>query len=96
MSSKDFFGGVIVGASIGIATGILLAPAKGNDTLRKISDVLKDRFTQFKGEAEDVAHQVERKGKRMLNEGNDVAQDLMEDGEDKINELKNKYNTSNS
>ena len=96
MKSRDFFGGLLVGASIGVAAGIILAPEKGNDTLKKLTDVLKDKFNQHKGQAQDVVDNVTSKGKNMIQDGQEMAEDHMQDGEQKINELKNKFNNAQS
>ncbi len=96
MKSRDFFGGLLVGVSIGVATGIILAPEKGNDTLKKLTDVLKDKFNQYKGQAQDVLSDAKSKGKEMLQDGQDMAEEHMQDGEQKINELKNKFNNAHS
>ena len=96
MNSKDFFGGLAVGAGIGLAAGIILAPEKGNETLKKLTDVLKDRFKEYKGQVEDASGKIKRKGENMLNEGQEFAEDHMQDGEQNLNELKNKFNNSHS
>lgn len=82
MNSKEMIGGLLAGAAIGIAVGILLAPASGKTTIEKLMkgsrkltddlqgnaaesiDALKDRYNS------GVEH-VSKKGKEMINQGND-------------------------
>ena len=96
MNSKDFFGALIIGTSIGVVAGILLAPAKGNDTLKKVSNVLKDKFNQYKGEAENVTNNLESEGKNLINKGTNFAKNYLQDGEEKLDGLKFKFNTVNN
>ena len=96
MNSKDFFGALIIGTSIGVVAGILLAPAKGNDTLKKVSNVLKDKFNQYKGEAENAANKLEADGKNIIDKGTSYAKNYLQDGEEKLDGLKSKFNTVNN
>ena len=51
-----------MGAAIGIIAGILLAPEKGSDVIKKLSDAAKDKFNQLKGDGEDLASEIKSKG----------------------------------
>ena len=48
--SASFLGGVVIGAVVGAVTGILFAPATGEDTRKKIGDTARD----LKGRGEDL------------------------------------------
>ena len=96
MNSKDFFGALFLGASIGVVAGILLAPAKGSDTLKKLSGSLKDKFNQFKTDTEDLADNVESASKKLVNKSTNFAKDYLHDGEEKLDGLKTESNTINS
>ena len=96
MNSKDFFGALFLGASIGVVAGILLAPAKGSDTLKKLSGSLKDKFNQSKPDAEDLADNVESASKKLINKSTNFAIDYLHDGEEKLNGLKTESNTTHS
>ena len=96
MNSKDFFGALFLGASIGVVAGILLAPAKGSDTLKKLTGSLKDKFNQFKADAEDLADNVESASKKLVNKSTNFEKDYLHDSEEKLNGLKTEFNTTNS
>jgi gas vesicle protein len=94
MNSKDFIGGILLGAAIGVTAGILLAPEKGSDTIKKLSDAVKDKLKQLQGDAEDLADDVKNKGKDLVDKGTDKANQFLQDGKQKVDELKNKTNTA--
>lgn len=96
MKSTDFFSALLLGTGIGVAVGILLAPAKGDDTLKKVSDVIKDKFSQYKGEAENATKKLGNEGKNLINKGTNQAKNYLQDGEEKLDDLKAKFNTSHN
>lgn len=56
----------VSGAAAGIITGILIAPAKGSTTRRKIArksqyvtDQVKDKFEDFKDSVEEILEEIE-------------------------------------
>ena len=67
----------LTGLTLGVLAGILLAPDKGSETRRKLSekgndlkdkfndfiDSVHDKFSQAKDEAEDMAEDVKKKAK---------------------------------
>lgn len=61
MNAKDFTGGLLIGAVAGMVAGILLAPDKGSETIKKISNAAKDKFNQLKGDAEALADDAKNK-----------------------------------
>ena len=95
MNSKDFFGAFFLGTGIGLAVGILLAPAKGSDTVNKLSSNFKDKFDKFKDDAEDVVDNVESEGKNLINKGSNLAKDYLRDGQEKLDGLKPEFNKAN-
>ena len=62
---------ILVGLLAGIAIGVLLAPDKGSETLRKIRSRINDYTDQFEDEADELADQAKsaiNKGKKKVNE----------------------------
>lgn len=62
---------ILVGLLAGIAIGVLLAPDKGSETLRKIRSRINDYTDQAEDEADDLADKAKsaiNKGKRKVNE----------------------------
>lgn len=96
MNSKDFISGLLLGTGIGVVAGILLAPEKGSDTLKKISEVVKDKFNQVKGDAEHLANAAKNKGGNLIEAANNSAKDLLYDGKEKVDKIKDKANTFTS
>ncbi|MBU0976284.1 MAG: YtxH domain-containing protein [Patescibacteria group bacterium] len=63
MSTKEkgtlpFLSGVILGAAIGGAIGILFAPAEGKETRRKIGQKGKKAFNEMKGSALEAGRKI--------------------------------------
>ena len=57
-----FLGGVTLGAT----AGILFAPEKGEDTRRKIAEVLRKKGIRLnRAEMEDLVDQIDRKSTRL-------------------------------
>jgi gas vesicle protein len=88
MNSKDFFSALFIGAGLGLVAGILLAPASGSETIKKLSNGAKDRYNRLKGSAEDLADNLESEGKNLLDKGSSFAKKYMKDGEEKLDGLK--------
>ena len=72
---------------IGVAIGILIAPGKGSETLRKLTgklsdfgedakDYLSDAVDNIKGKAEDIADNVKSKAKMAAHKVRSKADDL--------------------
>jgi gas vesicle protein len=67
MNSKEFTNGLLLGAVIGAAAGLLLAPAKGSDTLQKISSTVKDKLQSLKRQGKDLADEASQRADEMFN-----------------------------
>jgi len=88
MNSKDFFSALFIGAGIGLVAGILMAPASGSETIKRLSNGAKDRYNRLKGSAEDLADNLESEGKNLLEKGSNFAKNYMKDGEEKLDGMK--------
>lgn len=64
MSGKKMFGALLAAAAIGITVGVLVAPAKGKDTRKK----LRDKAEGFKDKAGDVSDRLKRKFTDLVDE----------------------------
>ncbi len=82
MNSKDLIGGLLAGAAVGVAIGLLLAPASGKETRAKLMkssnnlvDGLKgtmgDSLESLKSQFGDAVDGVARKGKETANSARD-------------------------
>jgi gas vesicle protein len=78
MNAKNLIGGLLAGAAIGVAIGILLAPSSGKQTRedlatgsRKLTDSLKstveDSMESLKGKFNSNVDEVSRKGREIAN-----------------------------
>lgn len=82
MNAKNLIGGLLAGAAIGVAIGILLAPASGKDTRKSLatgSRKLADSFTgsvedsleSLKGKFNMGVDEVTKRGKELINSTNE-------------------------
>lgn len=80
MNSKNFTSGLLLGATIVLMVGALLASEKGSDTIKKLADAAKGKFNQLKGDANDIADDAKTKAKDLANKGGNRAKEMLEDG----------------
>ncbi len=67
MKAIHVIAAVIGGAVAGAAVGLLLAPAKGQDTRKRICDILKEKgITLKKGKLEELAEEIEEEVEKRL------------------------------
>ena len=91
MNSKDFFSALFIGAGLGVVAGLLLAPASGSETIKKLSKGAKDRYNRLKGSVEDLADDLENEGQNLLDKGKSFAKNYMKDGEEKLDGMKSQF-----
>jgi gas vesicle protein len=94
MNSKDFFSALFIGAGIGLVAGVLLAPASGSETIKKLSNGAKDRYNRLKGNADDLVDDLENDGENLLDKGKSLAKNYMKDGEEKLDGIKSQLDKS--
>jgi len=87
MSNVKLLSGVLLGAAAGAVLGILLAPEKGSETRKKLSQKGADLTESLKSTFNDF---VDRIGEKYDDVKSD-ADRLVEEGKDKANQLKNEY-----
>jgi gas vesicle protein len=82
MDSKKMIGGLLASAAIGIAIGILLAPASGERTRTRLikgsrrltdemQDTIEDSIESLKGKFNSGIDEAVKKGKEMINHVSD-------------------------
>ncbi|HTE31015.1 MAG TPA: YtxH domain-containing protein [Chryseolinea sp.] len=80
--SKKLIGGLMAGAALGIAVGLLLAPRSGEKTRKKLLDTsfkLKDDvMASVEGSIEALRKQVNQKIDRLAGGSKDVVNSLAE------------------
>lgn len=78
MEAKNWIGGMFVGAAIGVAAGLLLAPRSGEKTRRKlvkgsmkikknVADYVEHSLEDLKGQFNEKIDQLARRGKDGIN-----------------------------
>ena len=76
MNTKNFTGGLLLGAAVGLMAGILLAPEKGSDIVKKLSDGVKDKLNRLKGDTQDWAEDVKSDAKYLADNGGKKVEEL--------------------
>lgn len=77
--------GILAGAAIGAAVGVLLAPAKGEDTRKKI----KDNANDLKSKAEDELNKITSTAKEKYSE---ISEKVSEKFSNALNKTKSSVN----
>jgi gas vesicle protein len=84
MNSKNLIGGLLAGAAVGVAIGMLLAPASGKETQEKLvkgsnklvdglKGTVEDSIETLKSHFNEAVDGVAKKGKETINGARDAA-----------------------
>ncbi|MFC4263011.1 YtxH domain-containing protein [Ferruginibacter yonginensis] len=84
--SKKLITGILVGAAVGAALGILFAPDKGKETRKKIAkktgdlgDTVRNKFNELGSALQDKYDSIRGEANSILDKGKDTAKDIKED-----------------
>jgi gas vesicle protein len=89
-NTTKIIGALLLGAAVGVAIGILLAPDKGSETRKKMADGASDLATDAEEEIKEVIDALKKKVSEMedtLSQGLDAAKKMVEE---KSNQIKSK------
>ncbi len=90
MSNKNTLLGFVAGAALGALAGILLAPDKGSETRKKITDKTGDLADTVKSSFSDLVDHV----KNLYNKAEDSADEAGQAAKAKVNKVKNEATTA--
>ncbi|MFC1905530.1 YtxH domain-containing protein [Chloroflexota bacterium] len=74
---KNFILGLLTGAAIGVAVGLLYAPKSGSETRA----ILKDRLEHATEEAKHIVEIAQEKAKSIVSHAHDKAADIKADAQ---------------
>lgn len=84
MDAKNLIGGLLAGAAIGVAIGILLAPKSGVDTREDITKGSRKLTDSLKGTMEDSLELLKQKFNAGVDEVTQRGKDALSHANDKI------------
>lgn len=88
MKSSNTILGLLSGVAVGAAIGILLAPDKGTNTRKKLSEKSNDTKKTIINSFKDILESISQSYDSIESK----AGDLIEEGKDEFNSVKNQLN----
>jgi len=76
MKGKEFLGGILIGAIVGAAVGLLLAPQSGEET----REVIKERARDISGKVKDGSQQLLDSSRDLLEQGKSQFSEVLKRG----------------
>ena len=96
--SKKLLTGVILGAAVGAAMGILFAPEKGKETRKKLakkggdmSDAVKNKFNELGEALQEKYDSIRGEATDLMEKGKDVGQQFKDKAKDYKDEAKKSF-----
>lgn len=81
---SEFLGGILLGAIIGTAIGLLLAPQTGEETRESIREYADD----LSGKVKESSRQIVESGKDILEQGKGQATNIVKRAREQVDSLR--------
>jgi len=86
MCGVDFFAGFVVGALVGAAAALLLAPQSGEDT----RILIRDKGVEIKGRADELSADARKRAEELQTQAKEKAQTLSTQAKEKAGGLQSR------
>ncbi|MGV9013111.1 MAG: YtxH domain-containing protein [Flavobacteriales bacterium] len=94
MSVKNTLTALVAGVAIGAVGGLMLAPASGDRTRKKLmkrGDKLCNRLTDLIGQGKEAVDDAEKSARSAANKGGKAVNDTMDKAKDSYEQAKGAY-----
>lgn len=87
MASSEFASGLLTGALLGLAVGILVAPRSGKDTRKKIAGAASQQADELANKWDDAKSETRKQLNKYEDKAASAASKLSDNAEDKADHL---------